>query len=470
MIKLQHILSLLTVLTLLCTTGCIEDSFTTSSSDLLEFSCDTLAFDTIFTELGTPTKQFVVYNRHKKQIKISEITLQGNAQGRFYINVDGMKGEEFHDVTIRGEDSIYVFVESRINATGNNAPLRVEDCINFVTNNVTQKVVLTAWGQDVERLTATTFDGDAHLTAQKPYVIFDTLRVEAGATLTIDAGATLYFHDKAAMCINGSLLALGTQQNPITLRGDRTDYLFDGANYDIMSGQWGGLFFGEESSGNEMQYVLMRGSTDGLVINSASTQQCSLHLFNSVLHNSSNTVMQCTGSWIEAQGCEFSNAAQNVVSISGGIAHFTQCTFANYYLFGTKGMAIINIDFTDDDGNDIEPEVSIDNSIISGNTSEFNIGDFTGHNVLVRSTLLRSSGNDDSNFINCVWGGDPKFRINRDIYVFDYRLGNQSDAIAVGDPELCPEEALTDRYGQPRIYNGAIDMGAYRWIEVPENQ
>ena len=74
------------------TTACIEDDFTSSSADLLEFSCDTVAFDTVFTELGTPTKQFVIYNRHKKMINISSISLQGNAHGRFFLNVDGMKG------------------------------------------------------------------------------------------------------------------------------------------------------------------------------------------------------------------------------------------------------------------------------------------------------------------------------------------------------------------------------------------
>ena len=163
MTKLKYILFAVVAVCLMGTTGCIEDDFTSSSADLLEFSCDTVAFDTVFTELGTPTKQFVIYNRHKKMINISSISLQGNEYGKFYINVDGMKGTEFHNVEIRGEDSIYVFVESLIDPTNQNTPLEVKDCIEFVTNAVTQKVVLTAWGQDVTRLTRPVFSDDATL-------------------------------------------------------------------------------------------------------------------------------------------------------------------------------------------------------------------------------------------------------------------------------------------------------------------
>ena len=190
---MRHLYNILIALAvcIFAATSCIEDSFTYSSSDLLEFSCDTLSFDTIFTEFNTPTHQFVVYNRHKKQIKISSITLGSSNNSNFYIGVDAMKGKEFHDVTIRGGDSIYIFVESRISANGQNTPLRVEDKINFVTNGVPQQVVLRAWGQDVQRIYRTQLTSDTHFTNEKPYVLFDTLFVEKGATLTIDAGAVV---------------------------------------------------------------------------------------------------------------------------------------------------------------------------------------------------------------------------------------------------------------------------------------
>ena len=40
--------------------SCIEDGFTTSSSDVLAFNKDTVAFDTVIKLQGTATKQMVV--------------------------------------------------------------------------------------------------------------------------------------------------------------------------------------------------------------------------------------------------------------------------------------------------------------------------------------------------------------------------------------------------------------------------
>ena len=41
--------------------------------------------------------------------------------------------------------------------------------------------------------------------------------------------------------------------------------------------------------------------------------------------------------------------------------------------------------------------------------------------------------------------------------------GDESDAIGMGDPLLCPPEAETDRYGLNRLERGNIDIGAYTW-------
>ncbi len=468
MTKIKHILFSLIACCALCTTSCIEDNFTTSSNHLLEFSCDTLSFDTMFTELGSPTKQFIIYNRHKQMINISSISFEGNENARFFMNVDGMKGNEFNNVEIRGGDSIYVFVESLINATNQNAPLEIKDRIKFVTNGVTQSVVLTAWGQDVTRLTRPEYEADYRMTADRPYVIFDTLHVAEGATLTIDAGTTLYFHDKAAMKIDGTIIANGTQQNPIHLRGDRTDYLFDGANYDIMAGQWGGIEFSETSMGNQLNYVLMRGSTNGVIVNANNADTQALHIFNSVLHNSANNVLTINNAWVDAEGCELSNAGENVLAITGGKCHFSHCTIANYYIFGITGNSVIHFNLEDEENNPIHPVTFIDNSIITGIVSDINIGDFTGHEVYIRNTMLRSKGSDDDNFINCRWDADAKFYMDRENYIFDYRLKNESDAIALGSADLCPQSALVDRYGNYRLRDGAVDMGAYTWIYAEE--
>ena len=451
--------------------SCINDDFATGSSELPLFSTDTVKFDTVITLQGTATKQMVVYNRSSKQLNISSIRITNESQGaRFYLNVDGVKGETFNDVEIRGEDSIYIFVEAYLDETQQDGPTELSGHIEFVTNGVTQHVVVTAWGQDVIRFNGDTIWSDTHLTAAKPYLIYDTLFVARGVTLTADAGATLLFHDKGAMRVGGCFKAMGTADAPVVLRGDRLDHVVGNISFDIMSGQWGGLIFTPYSYGNELQYVQMSGSSIGIHTSYADTTRRALHIFNSVLHNSSSSILTTGGAWVDAEGTEFSDAADGVVNFIGGRINLRNCTLANYYLFTSISEPIINL-YIQDDGGYVAPlHACFDNCIIYGLCDELNIGDLTGTNVYLRNCLLKSAGEDDANFINCVWGGDPKFYTVREDYIFDYRVHNESDAIAKGDRSLCPTNARYDRYGVDRFSREGIDIGAYTWVPSSDEE
>lgn len=464
---MKNILLLVALVALL--TACIEDNFSTSTTDVLEFSTDSVKFDTVITAQSTPTKQFVVYNRGKKQLRISSIKMAGRSdKGHFYLNVDGVKGTEFHDVEVRGNDSIYVFVESYLDEMRQDAPVEISDLIEFETNGVKQQVVAHAWGQDVVRLHGDTIGRSVHFTADKPYLIYDTLFVALGATLTLDAGATLLFHDKGAMRVAGRLVANGTQERPVVLRGDRLDHVVGTINFDIMSGQWGGVIFTPPTRLNELHHVTMSGSSIGMHVSASDTLTRALYLHNCVLHNASTSVFTSGGAWVDAVGTEFSDAAESVVNFIGGKVNLVQCTLANYYLFKAPTDPIIFVYLQDDDHVVDELKARFDNCVIYGNTSEINMGDLTGTDVMLRYCLLKSAGDDDANFISCVWQGDPKFYTEREKYIFDYRLHDESDAIGRGNPALCPASARYDRYGQDRLARGgSVDLGAYTWI--PEN-
>ena len=130
-------------------TGCIEDGFTTSPSHVLSFSTDTVSFDTVFTSISTSYRSFRIYNRNKKSVNISSIRVADAEHTGFQINVDGISGESFSDVEIRGKDSIFVFVKMKVDPTDRNNPIEIKDSIIFVTNGVAQDVKLRAYGQDV---------------------------------------------------------------------------------------------------------------------------------------------------------------------------------------------------------------------------------------------------------------------------------------------------------------------------------
>ena len=453
--------------------SCIEDGFTTSSSDVLAFDKDTVAFDTVITLQGTATKQMVVYNHSKKQVNISSIKVAGEAsKGHFHLNVDGIRGDEFQNVEIRGNDSIYIFIEAYLDEMEDDVPTLLEDHLEFVTNGMTQKVLLSAWGQDVIRINGDTISSDMRFTANKPYLIYDTMFVAPGVTLTLDAGTTLLFHDKGALRCAGRMLANGTVEEPITFRGDRLDRIVGENSFDIMSGQWGGVIFTPPTMGNVLKHVIMKGSSIGMHCSAyGDTVNCALKLVNCVLTNSSSTCLATATCFVEAIGTEFSDAAEEVTYFAGGKVLASQCTFANYYLFGVPTMPLVNVfDVEYSNGTIGKIKAYFDNCILYGlgDLPEINEGDLKDFNVYMRYCLFKSNGSNDAHFINCVWEGEPQFLTVRDDYLFDYRLDNESDAIGKGNPELCPDEARYDRYGNDRWAKGALDLGAYVWVYVPD--
>lgn len=457
-------------------TSCIEDGFTTSSSDILTFSKDTVAFDTVITLQGTATKQMVVYNRSKKQINISSIKVAGLAdKGHFHLNVDGVRGDSFQNVEIRGNDSIFVFIEAYLDEMEKDEPTLLEDRLEFVTNGVSQSVLLSAWGQDVVRIKGDTISRNTRFTSAKPYLIYDTLYVSPYTTLTLDAGTTLLFHDKAALRCAGRMLANGTAEAPITFRGDRLDHVVGSTCFDVMSGQWGGVIFTPPTMNNVLNHVIMKGSSIGMHCSAygetgyGDTVNCALKLVNCVLTNSASTCLATQTCYVQAIGTEISDAAEEVAYFAGGKVMMSQCTFANNYLFKVPSLPIVNVfDVEYNDGTVGKIKAYFDNSIIYGLSTDINEGDLNGFDVYLRYCLLRSAGNDDGHFINCVWEADPMFLTVRDDHFFDYRLGNESDAIGKGNPSLCPAEARYDRYGNDRLARGAVDLGAYVWTFIPE--
>ena len=450
--------------------GCIEDIFTSSPQDVLAFSTDTLSFDTVFTDLGTPTARLKVFNHAKKSVNISSIGMR-EPDTYFQMNVDGQSGRTFHDVEIRGGDSIFIFVECKLPEQKVNTPQLTSDAIVFITNGVEQQVELEAWGQNVRRLRGERIEADTRFTDELPIVVFDSLVVEKGAKLSLDPGVQLLFHDKAAMRVRGQLEAVGTAEKPIHLRGDRLDKALVNAPYDLFAGQWEGVTIAPESYGNRLEYVNMRSTVYGLRLDSvADASRSKLLMVNSWLHNSQGTVLEAKYASVQAYGCCFSEAADNVVALYGGEYDFGQCTFSNYYLFAVPAAPIVGLYHVLPSKALCELPLmtaSFDNCIIYGMPGDLNEGDLNDTNVYLRYTLLRSEGSDDEHFISCLWGADPLFYTDRPEYVFNYRVRPESPAIGAGAPQYVPALSRSDMYGVDRLAAGAPTLGAFQYVAPP---
>ena len=113
----------------------------------LNFSNDTVIFDTVFASVGSITKTLTIYNNKDYNI-ITNIQLNGSSAANFRINVDGISESAHENILIPSNDSIFIFVEVTIDPSSNNLPYILTDSIVFYSENYTQSVKLIAWGQD----------------------------------------------------------------------------------------------------------------------------------------------------------------------------------------------------------------------------------------------------------------------------------------------------------------------------------
>jgi hypothetical protein len=428
-------------------TSCIEDGFDTSASAQPTFSVDTLDMGTQFTDLPSITASLVIHNPHSKQLNLSSVRMrQGD---NFRINVDGMSGSEFTNVEIRPQDSIYVFVECTFAETAAIDPVRMTDYLDVVTNGVTRSLPVVATAQNAVRHAAETITEDVTFGAQLPHLVSDTLRVSPGATLTLEPGATLLFHDKAALIVEGTLIADATAEQPVTLRGDRTGNVVSDISYDVMSNQWEGIRFASESKGNRLSHTSVVNTCQGVALDSLAE----LTLINCCITNSGGVLLQADNADITAVGTELSNAADALALLNGGTHLFDRCTLANFYLFKWPGMAIIELP---------APEVThanFTNCIIYGrDTPISDYADTNTQDIWFQRCLFKVNGTDDDRYLSCIWDTDPLLEYSLTEYTFSYIPEEGSPALNAAysglDSELLP---AADRHGRLR----ANTLGAY---------
>src|SRR6476661_4263156 len=99
-----------------------EDEIDYDTGLRLNFSTDSILFDTVFTEIGTTTRVLKVFNYNKKAVLISEIKLTGGDASNFKININGQASTTIRDFKIAGNDSAYVFVKAQISPNNNQTP------------------------------------------------------------------------------------------------------------------------------------------------------------------------------------------------------------------------------------------------------------------------------------------------------------------------------------------------------------
>ena len=258
----KHILYIIGIVLLSAFSACTDDeTFSTSTSNLLTFSTDTVRLDTTFSNVPTTAKSLWLFNRSGAGIRLSSVRLENGNQSGYRVNVNGTYlgptvGYQDHDIEIRKGDSIRIFVELTSASQRSDVPQLVEDNLIFnYESGVEQKVNLNGYSWDATLLQSPRISHDTLISSTKPVVVLGGMYVDSAATLTLGQGTTLYFHENAGLHVYGKLISSGTPENNVVLRGDRIDHMFDYLPYDRTPGQWRGIHFYASSYDNRLQFT-----------------------------------------------------------------------------------------------------------------------------------------------------------------------------------------------------------------------
>lgn len=423
--------------------GCEDDdSFTTSTSARLTFSADSVKMDTIFSNVGSRTYDFWVYNHASDGLRLQSVRLaQGNQTG-FRVNVDGSYldnslGSVVTDLEVRKGDSIRVFVELTAPDNGQLEPQLIEDKLVFrLESGVEQQVVLQGHTWDAVAMRNVVVHSDSLMESKKPIIIYGGLRVDSAVTLTIK-NSTLYFHDGKGLDVYGRLVT-----DSVVMRGDRLDRMFDYLPYDRVSGQWGtdgGITFRSSSTRNVLRRTEIRNAGKyGIRCDSTDYTENvrRLDMYRCVIHNCKGAGLESYNANIRLRYCQLSNTQGDCLAVYGGKADVNKCTFAQFYPFvGGRGAALRFSNILPLYG------MSCDSSIVTGYDEDVVMGvvvdTINAYSFLFSNTLLRTpyvEGVDTTLFQKVKWEspkdsiqGKQHFRlIDEDNLKYDFHLDSIS--------------------------------------------
>ena len=423
-----------------------SEKITTSSGAKLSFSQDSILFDTIFSSLGSTTQLVTIYNPNKNAVK-TDIKLGGGSSSSYTLIINGAQSIN-SNLEIDGGDSIFILITVLINPEDKNLPYVVHDSIVFTTNGNVQTVQLEAYGRDANfirgPININLSNCNVVWNDPKPYVLYNTVTVAAGCTLSIPKGAKVYAHGNALLAVNGTLLVNGTKSSPVVFNGDRLE-----VSYATVPGQWTGILFGNQSTGNSINWAVIENATDGIEMSPRPAKTDSISGFdlvisNSIIKNMSDQALKAVGANIYAYNSLFTNCASYIISADGGgNYYFYYCTIAGYSpsLFRNNQALQIGAYCVPSDSSVLTGSVNarLINTIVWGD------GTFANELVLLKEGMFNFYAMYnlvyDSTSINLTATGDkvygPLDTLNPQFnspYNLDFHLGSGSDAIGAGIP------------------------------------
>jgi hypothetical protein len=470
-------------LLIICLLSCKKELDLSNNSNSLKFSKDTIIFDTVFTTVGSPTQKLMIYNNSKSNL-ITNIRISGEDMNVYSMNVDGVSSNNIKNVEVPSNDSIFIFIEVRMNQNQQNNPLITNAQIEFNTNGKIQAVKLVAYGQDAYFHTANTYgelyDGEDTIrfwyheldcnevwNNDKPHVIYGYVIVDPGCQLIINEGTKVYLHSNSGILVGnpfsmidgGTLKVNGQLGNEVIFQGDRLD-----SWYQDIPGQWDRIWLMPGSINNEFNYAIISEGTIGIHADTVVNNYPTAVINNCIIENMSSVGILGQGAKLEVNNSLVRECGQYTVACNiGGSYDFKHCTFVNFWSRNSRSTSsiLLNNYYEDSQGNinirDLE-KASFTNCIIYGNLSneiEFQensngIFNFSFDHSLI--TIDPKVNTNNINYINIIKNDNPLF-VEDD----NYNLSETSPCIDAGKDISLQKDILGNNRVNP-------DIGAYEFI------
>ena len=443
-------------------TSCKKNGFITSSNARLNFSTDSLKYDTVFTTIGSITKTLKIVNKNDQKLLISKVKLMGGAASNFKINVNGIATTERNDIELAANDSIYVFVNLTVNPTVANLPFIISDSILINYNGLYKFIQLQAYGQNANFISNGLIISNVTFNNTLPYVILGGLQIANTASLTINAGTKIYCHADAPIIVDGKLVCNGTKTQPVIFSGDRLDN-----PYINFPASWPGIYFRTASKDNFLQFTNVLNAYQAISVSQPSVNaNPKLIVKQCILDNALDAGFTLANTSVNAENCLVSNCGKNITISNGGTYSFTHCTIAAYgnNYVQHKNSAVYLSDANEN--NQTNPlTVLLRNSIIYGdaglvqNEIQTNkIG--SSFNVTLDYCLYRNTTDPSNTIINqSIKNIDPAFdSVNNVNRIYNFRI--TKNATAPGINKAASTTLLKDLDDKNRSV-GLPDIGAY---------
>jgi len=461
----KQVLLILSIVTLFIL-SCRKDSFITSKDAIVQFSADTLFFDTVFVSTGSVTQVVKIINGNDQQLRLSDVKLMGGAQSYFSININGSPGPGQQNLVLAAGDSLYIFVAVSIRPGAGSLPFIIQDSIQVAFNGVQQFIQLQAWGQNAHFLQDQVIKSNTTWDNTLPYVILGGLQVDTNVTLTIPQGCKVYVHANAPILVDGTLQVTGDKYDStkVYFLGDRMD-----EPYSEYPGSWPGIYFRGTSINNHLKYAVIKNAYQAVVAESPSTNaNPKLILEECIIDNSYDAGILGAESSIQASNSLISNCGKNIELGYGGSYQFTNCTaaaFSNDLISHTQPVLSVSNYVVQDAGiQTADLNASFVNCIFWGNYGS----------VTNEVQVFQQGSNPFSvSFANCLWkvqntptgvdttamitNADPLFdSVDNFRRIYDFHLKPASPAINKGKAT----GLIIDLDGKPRPV-GLPDLGCY---------